>query len=68
MPQQTLDVSDQISRVTDRLAADYRGRIPEERIRTLVREAFAPYSSVPVTQFVPVLVDRSVRDRLRRHG
>ncbi len=33
-----------------------------------VERELAAYSSVRVTQFVPILVERGVRERLRRHS
>ena len=59
-------VDDQIARVTDRLVKDFRGRVPDVVVRDLVSEEYGPYRDARVMQFVPVLVDRSVRQRLRR--
>lgn len=63
---QPLRVEDQVAKVADRLAVEYAGRgVPDEVVRDLVRNAFVPLSQARVTQFVPVLVDRSVRESLR---
>ena len=68
MPQATVDVNAQLERVTTRIADDYADRIAEQDIRVLVREAYEPLAAASVTQFVPVLVDRTVRAQLRRRG
>jgi hypothetical protein len=61
-------VEDQVAKVADRLASEYADRVPDRVVRDLVHDAYAPLSSARVTQFVPVLVDRSVRERLRRQS
>jgi cell pole-organizing protein PopZ len=64
--QQTARIEDQVAKVADRLASEYADRVPDRVVRDLVRDAYVPFLSARVTQFVPVLVDRSVRENLRR--
>jgi hypothetical protein len=61
----TMSLSDQVSKVAQRLADEYSGRVPDPVVRHLVDEVYLEMASAKVTQFVPVLVDRSVRARLR---
>lgn len=58
-------VEDQLVQVADRLHTEFAG-VPDSRLRELVDEAYAPYRTAKVTNFVPVLVHRSVREQLRR--
>ncbi len=55
----------QVVRVAERLVADYAGKVSDEEVRRLVDDAFRRLGPARITQFVPVLVDRSVRDTLR---
>ena len=68
MVQPPVRVEDQVAKVADRLATEYADRVPDRVVRDLVRDAYVPLSGARVTQFVPVLVDRSVRERLRRRS
>jgi hypothetical protein len=54
----------QVARVSDRLVRDYAGKVPDEVVRTIVNETYRAYAPARVTQFLPVLVDRAVRQRL----
>jgi hypothetical protein len=65
---QPAGVDVQIAHLTDRLVQDFAGQVPDGVVRHLVDEAYVPYKGARVTQFVPVLVDRSVRQRLRRQA
>lgn len=58
-------VEEQVAHVADRLAAEYGETLGAGFVRELVDQAYSPYRQAKVTQFVPVLVDRSVRQRLR---
>jgi hypothetical protein len=57
-------LDDQLRKVADRLVQDYAGAVPDGVVRQLVDDESRPYRDAPVTQFVPVLVDRSVRRQL----
>ena len=61
-----LPVEEQVAHVADRLVDDFAGRVDDREVRNLVTEVYSGYSQARVTQFVPVLVDRSVRQQLRR--
>jgi hypothetical protein len=61
----TLTLADQVDKVAQRLADEYSGTVPDPVVRSLVTEVYSEMSSAKVTQFVPVLVDRGVRARLR---
>jgi Protein of unknown function (DUF3562) len=65
MPPASTTVEDQVARVADRLAQEYAETVPDGVVRGLVTEAFRPLRDARVTQFVPVLVARSVRQQLR---
>lgn len=55
----------QVEHVTERLVHDFAGQVDGAVVRTLVADAYSGYAQATVQQFVPVLVDRSVRQRLR---
>jgi len=61
-------IEDQVAKVADRLVSEYADRVPGPVVRDLVHDAYEPLSTAKVTQFVPVLVDRSVRERLRHRS
>jgi len=58
-------VDDQVAKLADRLAVEFADSVPGVVVRELVADAYGPLRTARVTQFVPVLVDRSVRQRLR---
>ena len=66
--EQVVPVEEQVEHVAERLVRDYAGQVPDQVVRTLVSEAYGPLRTARVTQFVPVLVDVSVRRRLRTAG
>jgi hypothetical protein len=61
----TLSLADQVDKVAQRLSDEFSGRVPDPEVRRLVTEVYGEMSSARVTQYVPVLLDRSVRARLR---
>jgi hypothetical protein len=63
---ETSGVEEQVAHVTERLTAEYAGSVPPAVVQSLVSEVFSGLRSARVTQYVPVLVDRSVRQRLRQ--
>ena len=65
MARVSLPVEQQVAHVADRLVDDFAGQVDDLEVRSLVRQEYSSYSQARVTQFVPVLVDRSVRQRLR---
>lgn len=60
-----IPVEQQVASVADRLVRDYAGQVPESVVRDLVTQAWREYAQARVQHFIPVLVDRSVRQRLR---
>ena len=58
------DETRQVEMVADRLRARHPGHSPES-IAAMVREVHAGYVHSPVRDFVPLLVERGVRERLR---
>jgi hypothetical protein len=61
----TLSLADQVDKVAQRLSDEFAGSVPDPVLRGLVIEVYDEFASARVTQFVPVLVDRGVRARLR---
>lgn len=60
-----ITVEDQVARVAERLESEYGDRVPTGVVQQLVDAAYSPMKKAKVTQFVPVLVDRTVREQLR---
>jgi hypothetical protein len=54
----------QLVAITDRLTQDYGDRVGEDTVRLLVAENVRELLEARITQFVPVLVDKAVRERL----
>ena len=65
MTNASIPVETQVAKLADQLAREFAGRVGDGEVRGMVDEAYTPYRDARVTQFVPVLVDRSVRQRLR---
>jgi hypothetical protein len=61
----SLSLADQVDKVAQRLSDEFSGMVPDPVVREMVSEVYGEMSSARVTQFVPVLIDRSVRARLR---
>jgi hypothetical protein len=58
----------QIDRVVDAIAADELGAIDRDTLTAVVEADFHRYAArASFTDFVPVLVERDVRARLRKH-
>ena len=64
----TLTITEQVDKIAQRLADEFSGSVPDPVVRSLVSEVYGEMSAARVTQFVPVLVDRGVRARLRAGG
>jgi hypothetical protein len=58
-------IDDQVAHVAERLVRDFAGEVPDGVVQTMVTEVYGQLREARVTQFVPVLVDRSVRRQLR---
>lgn len=63
VPSPTL--ADQVDKVAQRLSEEFSATVPDQVVRSLVTEVYGEMSTAKVTQFVPVLVDRKVRNELR---
>lgn len=61
----SIPIDEQVAHVADRLEKEYGDKVGPAVVRGMVDEAYSPFRQARVTQFVPVLVDRSVRQRLR---
>jgi len=58
-------LEDQVAKVTERLTSEYADRVPGAVVQQMVDAAYRPMRQARVTQFVPVLVARTVREQLR---
>jgi hypothetical protein len=54
--------------VTEHLARDYAEAAPPERIEEVVDDKREAYADAPVRDFVPILVERDVREELEESG
>jgi hypothetical protein len=61
-----VDVEHQIEGVVRRVAPVFDGSVAVADIEAEVRRCFAAWADAPVRDFVPVLAERQVRDRIRR--
>ena len=68
MSVRTMPVDKQVEHVAERLVHDFAGRVADTEVRSLVTATYSTYSQARVKQFVPVLVDRTVRQQLRRRA
>ncbi len=59
------DEDRQLAAVAERLAARHP-EIPPQELAAIVGEARATFAGSPVRDFVPLLVERSAREMLRR--
>lgn len=64
MIDEDLLLSHELALVEERMVGRYRDRIPEERVRRAVREAFASFAAAPVRCFVSLLAERAARAHL----
>lgn len=55
----------QIGRVTVDLRREFAD-VPEDEVRELVAERFDAYADSPIRTYLPIIVQREVRRRLRR--
>ena len=61
----SVPVEVQVAHVAERLVHDFAGQVDDTVVRGLVADVYSGYAHATVQQFVPVLVDRSVRQQLR---
>jgi hypothetical protein len=60
-----LSLDEAVDKVAQRLADEFSPSFPDQTVRRLVDEVYGEFAAAKVTQFVPVLVDRGVRARIR---
>ena len=60
-----LSLDEAVDKVAQRLADEFSPAYPDLAVRKIVDEVYGEFATATVTQFVPVLVDRGVRARLR---
>jgi hypothetical protein len=60
-------MDDQLHRVADRLGRKYGDRAAGSEIQTAVFEEAERYRDARVKQYIPVLVQHAVQERLRHH-
>lgn len=53
-----------IARVTETLCAQFAGHVPPAAVQAAVTEVHGQFEAARVREFVPVLVERSTRQRL----
>ena len=58
-------LDDQLKLVCSRLVDDFAGRVPEREVRSCLSRVVKDLGETKVTTYVPVLVERQVRQRLR---
>ena len=63
-PGSSIDVDKQLDLVVDRLADEFGGQVSRPTVERTVRQVRRQFGSPPVTQFLPVLVEREVRATL----
>jgi hypothetical protein len=58
------EIEVQISRVEQRLVADFSENVPPALVTQFVREAHSALADARITQFIPTLIERRARGRL----
>ena len=64
-PAASLELSKHINGVRDRLSQEFQPRVPPEVVSREVDLAAAQFDGARVTTYVPVLINRQVRLKLR---
>lgn len=59
------DEQRQLDSARQALVAEFAGRVPADAVEQRFAELVAEFHAAPVRSFVPVLVQRRVRERLR---
>lgn len=62
---QTPDLTDRIREVNSRLKSEFGERIPPETIDQMASDSFESMKDATIADFVPLFVERSMRERLR---
>ncbi|GAC1415236.1 MAG: hypothetical protein NVSMB57_10730 [Actinomycetota bacterium] len=61
----TPNVNDRVSDAARRLAEEFSEAVPPETIEAIIEDSVARWADAPVQAYVPVLVERAARQRLR---
>ena len=61
----TSNVNNRVFDATQRLVEEFSGSVPEDMIEAIIDDSIARWADAPVQAFVPVLVERRARQRLR---
>ena len=62
---QNQNLDEQLTRVAERLARRYHDRTTASEVHAAVDDEAAHYDDARITQFIPVLVEHAVQERLR---
>jgi hypothetical protein len=68
MSDQGHDFDRHMAAVEAAVRRDFESRIPAATIEQMLADARARFDTARVTTFVPILIDRDVRQRLRRES
>lgn len=60
------NVDKQLDNLVEHLAAEYADRAPRREVERTVARVRREFGSPPVRDFLPILVERQVRDLLQR--
>lgn len=63
-----VDVNQQLDHLVDRLAQEFSGQVSKPTVEHAVRRVRNDFGSPPITQFLPVLIEREVRATLSGPG
>lgn len=64
----TREVPDHVRALVTRLSQEYGEQVPAETVAEVVQSCYTPLAQARITAYVPTLVEKSSRDRLRRLG
>ena len=59
-----LDVDHEVGALKAQLTDELKGRVPAPVVEREVNNALADFGQPPITQFLPILIERRVRARL----
>ena len=62
----TANVNKRLDALVDRLAEEFGDRVSRRDVATSVRRVRRTFGEPPITEFLPILVERQVRASLRR--
>jgi hypothetical protein len=62
------DLSRHVHTIREELLREFAGRVPPHEVEQAVQETAGTFRGVRIRSFVPILLRRESRDRLRRLG